>query len=138
MAKREKRNYSVYVIQAGHGPVKIGYARSVQSRLRDLQTGYWGELHISLTWDRLTKGEAMARERRLHDRFAEHRLNGEWFRNAVLELLGDDVLEQRAARFERVLQEAEPKHKPIAPHPTDSLIKQAVDVWDATHRGRLQ
>ncbi|HEY6254511.1 MAG TPA: GIY-YIG nuclease family protein [Xanthobacteraceae bacterium] len=66
----------VYMIQAGgeHGPVKIGVTDDVEKRLIGMQTGN----HQRLVVLRLFEGGA-AEERLLHERFADHRLDGEWF-----------------------------------------------------------
>lgn len=64
----------VYMIQAGKiGPVKIGTAGNVAQRLRELQVGN----HEKLTLLRLFEGGA-AEETRLHERFADNYLRGEW------------------------------------------------------------
>lgn len=65
----------VYFIQHGdYGPVKIGWAIDAEQRRRDLQTGNPERLHIRvlIPGDRLLEGE-------LHRRFADWRLQGEWF-----------------------------------------------------------
>ena len=53
-------------------PVKIGRAIDVASRLKSLQTGTPHELRTLLVLD----GD---REMEMHDRFARHRIRGEWF-----------------------------------------------------------
>lgn len=68
----------VYFIQAGqHGPIKIGVASNVRKRLAALQTGH----HTSLRIIGTVPGDA-ALERELHQRFAAHRIRGEWFKAA--------------------------------------------------------
>jgi len=72
----------VYMIRAGeHGPVKIGHATDVAGRLYDLQSGN----HERLTVLRVFDGGA-AEEARLHERFADLHLHGEWhsFSKAML------------------------------------------------------
>jgi hypothetical protein len=66
----------VYFIQAeGGGPIKIGVTTgSAETRLASLQTGSPVKLRIVTT----TPGDP-ALERKLHHRFAAHRLHGEWF-----------------------------------------------------------
>lgn len=67
----------IYFMQVGVtlGPVKIGYAEDPEQRRRTLQTAHAERVHIIA----MVPGDR-ARERRLHARFAEGRLNGEWFR----------------------------------------------------------
>jgi hypothetical protein len=70
----------VYFIQAvsGEGPIKIGYtSRSPKSRLASLQTGNAAKLTIIGAHP-----GNQGHESRLHTRFAEFRLHGEWFRPA--------------------------------------------------------
>lgn len=67
---------TVYFIQAiAGGPIKIGYARDVEKRLRDLQCGSPFVLRVICTEEGGQKYEAQ-----LHRRFAKWRLHGEWFR----------------------------------------------------------
>lgn len=66
----------VYFIQAGEdGPIKIGVATEPFKRLAELQTGNPARLRIVA----IVEGDT-GMERALHDRFAEHRLEGEWFK----------------------------------------------------------
>ena len=66
---------AVYFIQAGDGgPVKIGIADDVASRLASLQTGCPAQLKIL----RLVRGDRPT-EIEMHIRFARQRLRGEWF-----------------------------------------------------------
>lgn len=69
----------IYFIQAGvtHGPVKIGFVEDdtdVETRRRKLQVGNAERLYIVATMP----GDR-DREHRLHKRFAEGRITGEWF-----------------------------------------------------------
>jgi hypothetical protein len=73
------------MIQAGGkgGSVKIGVTDDVEKRLRNMQTGN----HQALAVIRLFEG-GEAEERQLHERFADHRLSGEWF-SFSKRMLGD-------------------------------------------------
>ncbi len=67
---------ATYIIQAGPtGPVKIGRADDPEDRMRTLQTGQAEELRIIRIVDTPYDCEGA-----FHERFAEHRLRGEWFR----------------------------------------------------------
>lgn len=78
---KEVQRGFVYVIQAvGTGMVKIGYTTDVAKRLASLQTGSAHELVLVDQW-----GGTEAKERELHERFAEHRIRGEWFNDAIVE-----------------------------------------------------
>lgn len=68
---------SVYFIQAiDGGPVKIGHAASIASRLKSLQTGSPVLLRVLAT----IPGAGQAGEAALHKRFVRSRSHGEWFR----------------------------------------------------------
>lgn len=68
----------VYFIQVGEsGPIKIGYTRTDPTkRLSELQTGNPYKLRLLLV---LEGGFDL--EHALHEKFADLRLEGEWFRN---------------------------------------------------------
>lgn len=75
----------VYFIQAGEaGPVKIGHSARPRLRLANMQIGNPDRLRII----RLFEGGA-PEELALHERFAEHRIVGEWFSPAPDILEGD-------------------------------------------------
>ncbi len=66
---------SVYFVQAiAGGPIKIGMARDVVSRLNHLQVASPVKLALLGT---IPGGRAV--ERRLHEKFSANRLHGEWF-----------------------------------------------------------
>jgi hypothetical protein len=69
----------IYFLQDRHSLlVKVGYTSgSARSRRRMLQTGNGSELVLLAVLEG-TRGD----ERRLHERFAECRIAGEWFRPA--------------------------------------------------------
>lgn len=70
-----------YLIQRGvDGPVKIGSTLSgVRQRIESLQTAHDVDLVC------VGAAEGVHHERRLHQRFADRRLKGEWFAPSVLE-----------------------------------------------------
>lgn len=63
-----------YFIGSKNGPIKIGYTRDLNKRLRTMQTSYPFKLEVLAT----TTGGQIA-EARYHQRFADYRLEGEWF-----------------------------------------------------------
>ena len=96
----------VYMIQAGqNGPVKIGYAEDVAKRLHNLQLGNHEKLKVL----RLFKGGA-AEETRLHERFADNHLRGEWH-HFCQAMMGDVELIEIAA------------DKPAAVYPQPAMIR---------------
>lgn len=86
----------IYAIQDGSGKIKIGRAKSPESRLSYLQTGNALELEILVSVD---VGDSDAEvERNLHDCFANNHIRGEWFTpclglTIVCALLQDNRLE---------------------------------------------
>jgi hypothetical protein len=65
----------VYFLQAGEGgPVKIGFTKSLEARIRELQTGCPYELRVLAT----IAGKSRL-ERRYHYHLWQHRLRAEWF-----------------------------------------------------------
>lgn len=65
----------VYFIRSGSdGPIKIGFTRNLGARLHQLQTGH----PVGLRVVHAVPGDVLL-ERALHERFAAHRLEGEWF-----------------------------------------------------------
>lgn len=74
----------VYFIQADKGDeIKIGWSKDPMKRLRTLQTAATKELHLLATME-----GGMNLEYEIHQRFANHRTVGEWFKPApeVIEL----------------------------------------------------
>lgn len=63
-----------YFIGGEVGPVKIGHARDIERRLRELQPGNPMRLRVLAS----TLG-GLTRERAYHFQFHHHRLHGEWF-----------------------------------------------------------
>ncbi|MFI7025174.1 GIY-YIG nuclease family protein [Micromonospora sp. NPDC049900] len=59
--------------------IKIGRATDVRRRLADLQAGNAGHLHLAHVIHEPDADRRRDLERRLHDRFAHLRVNGEWF-----------------------------------------------------------
>ena len=67
---------AVYFIRIGDdGPVKIGFAKDVESRRKALQVAHPSRMNVIRTID----GD-MAAENWLHDRFLDEHLEGDWFR----------------------------------------------------------
>lgn len=72
----------VYFIQTAgpDGPVKIGVATDIRTRLAALQTAHPWELKV-LGYEHIDdESSRYAREQFLHQRFAADRMSGEWFR----------------------------------------------------------
>lgn len=66
---------NVYFI-AADGAIKIGYSANVSKRMAQLQTGAACKLKLLAMYP---GGAAL--EKRLHEEFKTHRLEGEWFRD---------------------------------------------------------
>ena len=81
LRKEKAKLTTVYVIRAtSGGPVKIGKAKDVPSRLATLQAGCPVPLTVLKTWAEVPE----AFEMRLHAAYAEHRLHCEWFAESIL------------------------------------------------------
>lgn len=66
---------AIYFIQQGHfGPIKIGYSTNTASRFSALKTA----THAHLRFLGEIAG-SQSDERRLHEKFAAHRIRREWF-----------------------------------------------------------
>lgn len=65
---------AVYFVQAGEGHIKIGWTGDIEARLSTLQIGTSEDLYLLAL---ILGGQAA--ERRLHQKFAQYRVRGEWF-----------------------------------------------------------
>jgi len=87
---RNDRDGFVYFIQSGSdGAIKIGFSSKVDIRLGSLQKANAETLRLLATIP-----GTMADEARLHQRFAAHRIRGEWFRPAEELLLAIKELQK--------------------------------------------
>lgn len=77
-------NVSIYFLQWGKGgPIKIGRARDIYRRIRELQIACFAELKLLHYFDGSPDIELS-----LHELLDEHRIRGEWFkRKPALALL---------------------------------------------------
>jgi hypothetical protein len=71
-AKRVQQGY-VYFFRAGNA-VKIGFSTNLVQRSKQLQTACSERAFMA----KFLKGTLLT-ERQVHEKFAEYRLNGEWF-----------------------------------------------------------
>jgi len=71
---RRGRQRHIYFIGGEDGPIKIGIAVNPSARLKELQTGHPARLSVLAT---VLGPDSL--EGDYHVRFAEHRLEGEWF-----------------------------------------------------------
>lgn len=74
LADDEEREEWCYFIGGEEGPVKIGFSRYVEGRLKDMYFHSPIKLSVLAT----VKG-GRERESAYHVQFAEHRIHGEWF-----------------------------------------------------------
>lgn len=63
-----------FIASPCHRYVKIGCSRNAERRLKRLQVSHYGKLYLIVAIEGNTVLEAD-----LHERFREHRTNGEWF-----------------------------------------------------------
>ena len=76
---RNKTEFIYFIFNPDSSAIKIGKAKNVFKRLRDLQTGSPAELKLFKIIDATSK-EARETEQRFHQKFRHLRLIGEWFR----------------------------------------------------------
>lgn len=69
----------VYAIWDNHDAVKIGMSSCVEKRLSQLQTSNPYNLDVIFRLECVDRDSAKASERAFHSKFADCRLNGEWF-----------------------------------------------------------
>lgn len=75
-------DYFVYVIGADElEPVKVGIAKNLKKRVKDMQTGNPYELKVLDSFGPMTKGKAVEFETHMLVKYHEKRVrrNGEWF-----------------------------------------------------------
>lgn len=66
----------IYFVAAGDA-IKIGFTRELKSRIASLQTSAVESLKLLGTIE-----GTLFEERKLHERFAQHRVRGEWFKSS--------------------------------------------------------
>ena len=74
MYKQRHPGYIYFIQGEAGGAIKIGFSFKVEARLKSLQTGYPDTLKVLCILPGSEKDELF-----YHNKFAEHRLRGEWF-----------------------------------------------------------
>lgn len=98
------KNYWIYFIQSGHGPVKIGLSRDPKWRMKTLQIGNPEKLELVAAMPGSRRDEQA-----LHKRFEASHIHSEWFR-LTQEL--EDLIASLGV----------PNLSKVKPHP-DSIVK---------------
>lgn len=83
-AERQVQRCYVYFIQQGYGNIKIGVSHDPQARCAQMQTGSAKVLRVLIQFPFESRAEAFAMEKSLHAAYAHLRVNGEWFKRALL------------------------------------------------------
>lgn len=99
-----KKTMFVYFVQCGHerGPIKIGYADNVATRLSKLQNGCPYPLSLLAAF---ATEHPQADEHALHGRFARQRMRGEWFEwSAELSAVIAAIQETNHAAFVKAME----------------------------------
>ena len=74
----------VYFIRAGNsGPIKIGIASNIQSRMDTLQTGNHLKLTLVASIKCDSRLHALDKEKKLHKLFDYKKIRGEWFCGSI-------------------------------------------------------
>jgi hypothetical protein len=87
LGKSEKVGTVYFVRSENGGPIKIGFAVDLKSRISNLQTGRPDKLCVLHV-----QGGTEDDEKKLHEKFNAHSINGEWFHP------GEDLIEYIATR----------------------------------------
>lgn len=69
---------NLYFLKAGEY-VKIGIAKDIKGRISSLQQGQHQKIQFCGAMGNLTKDVALQYKRKLHKRFRNSRVSGEWF-----------------------------------------------------------
>lgn len=119
----------IYVIGAPRGPKKVGCARDVTSRLRQLQTAYHRPLSILFSVE-VPTDTCSTIERRAHWLLQDSRAEGEWFK--VKTSAAIDAVRQAAAK-----NGAGELARPSAGRPSLGVKQTMVRLTDE-QRGRIE
>jgi Meiotically up-regulated gene 113 len=114
----------VYLIKNGDG-YKIGHTQNLQRRLLELQTGT--QLPLIVVYHRTTP-ESRRWERFLHRRFAQVRMQGEWYKLTEADIAWIKDLEElppEVIRRKREVHPASPFHTLLARHGIERPIDLA-------------
>lgn len=98
---------NVYFIKTSDNAqlVKVGKARDVNKRIRELQTGSSVGLEVMGVVPCSTDKEALAIEKLIHENFYNLRVRGEWFRNsAILRNFIEGCVEKSPEKVGRALE----------------------------------
>ncbi len=111
----------IYAIQS-ESAVKIGISKQPSIRLRDLQVANESTLH--LLWSVLapTRTKAKNIERRVHKRFRDMRMKGEWFDSAIATEARNmaESMAANTASGDRARWPSDPVADPAAPDQVDT------------------
>jgi hypothetical protein len=128
-SKSRPTETSIYFIQcnAPDGPIKIGHAYNVESRLSNLQMGCPFRLTLLA---RCVVTDAIAIEQHLHRLFWHQRIRGEWFAASptLLDLV-DRVAMQHIERIASILDHRPPPALPpeLVPDPVEEVAPEYAD-----------
>lgn len=75
---KDMRDFCVYFIESINGWIKIGVAKKINNRLKELQIASPVELKLLATLN----GASFYEEMLIHDFFSDHLIRGEWFRSS--------------------------------------------------------
>jgi Meiotically up-regulated gene 113 len=121
-----------YVYIIGPSVVKIGSARDVDVRLRELQVG--SPMRLAVIWSAYVP-EPRKIEKLLHAEFHRTKDRGEWF-NAEPDMISrvEGILEEKQPVPASVVRKHKPKSEIAPPKPKPSpsaLIRDILSIWPA-------
>jgi hypothetical protein len=111
--------------------VKIGYSKTPEKRLRGLQTATPNELVLLGSIH-----GGLEHEEAFHSRFAEHRLQGEWFKKEilaeVLEIIAKDAADPRQLKMNVIVSGDDAFSRGVLSHvENQNFVFQALDEQNA-------
>lgn len=106
---------SIYVVSiSDEGPVKIGIASNMSTRLSGIQTG--SPVKLTVSHLHIVHGDAFALEKAVHASLASRRLHGEWF-DVSVHIAVEAISGQLLLREQRPNRVSPAKLKPIKEKP---------------------
>lgn len=130
----------VYLIQSGkakNDPVKVGFSKKPEARLKALQTGNPKPLKLIMKIECKTEGHAKRLEKSLHEMLGKQNIHLEWFKlkkNHIIKMLNAFANNEE---FDHVKHEEElNKHKSMTPEWSRRKLKKHIKEIEGSMKRR--